>query len=534
MKKKNFVALVAVATLTAILFSGCGLLGGSSGGSSGGGSALGNVVGSLQKNPINGVDIFNGETSGDMIWGYYEAANYEYTGSNSDADAFREGMKYAQFPVGDGNMVELSALPLSIQSGSLAHFMGSFTYEGEYYEAYTEEGRAMFRKAYMAEVGDLTEEQYQKLEQLLQINMTEVTFTSRDGGSRYSRLAYKISGHKLGLFEVEVIDDFTINVAEKPVVEYDFLLDGGKLILAYQGVQREYLTNGYKPGEYQHFSCSGYALNAANKYKDLAGISVYGSNDGSATAYVYFDKDEQAIDPVFTLDTATGAFSITWNERWAKERGNTVKVAENGSITGKMVPLTGYGFTDMEGVFLFIDGQCYRYLMTEDEYQSKLYAGLSDEKMVDTRIGILEALEAALAQEGISAKIDYTAGTVDLEANFLFATNSAELSADGKDYLTKFVRAYTTAVMESDYSNYVSCVIIQGHTDTKGSYSYNEKLSEERAISVGAYCVEQNGDMLDLIEAEGCSYDYPVYNKDGSVNMDASRRVTFRFELLEY
>ena len=40
-------ALVAMTTLVAILFSGCGLLGGGSSGGSSGGSGLGNVVSNL-------------------------------------------------------------------------------------------------------------------------------------------------------------------------------------------------------------------------------------------------------------------------------------------------------------------------------------------------------------------------------------------------------------------------------------------------------------------------------------------------------
>jgi outer membrane protein OmpA-like peptidoglycan-associated protein len=127
--------------------------------------------------------------------------------------------------------------------------------------------------------------------------------------------------------------------------------------------------------------------------------------------------------------------------------------------------------------------------------------------------------------------IDPDTGKVTMESSFLFDIESSKLSAEGKAYLDGFLDVYSAIILSDAYSGYISKIIIEGHTDTDGSYSYNQTLSEQRANSVAEHCIARNPLLADVIETEGCSYDYPVYNKDGSVNMAKSRRVTFRFTL---
>ena len=67
--------------------------------------------------------------------------------------------------------------------------------------------------------------------------------------------------------------------------------------------------------------------------------------------------------------------------------------------------------------------------------------------------------------------------------------------------------------------------------NTDGTYDYNMTLSENRAGAVADYCIAKNGNLASIISTKGYSYDNPVYNEDGSVDMAASRRVTFRFVL---
>ena len=77
----------------------------------------------------------------------------------------------------------------------------------------------------------------------------------------------------------------------------------------------------------------------------------------------------------------------------------------------------------------------------------------------------------------------------------------------------------------------------EGHTDTSGSYDYNLELSQKRADAVLNFCLSDEAGLdaayvqalSQLLTAKGYSYDYPVYDENGEVDMDASRRVSFRF-----
>ncbi len=548
-KKSRFplIGIVAgVAALALVLMIGLG--GGEekpSGGNAGGntGSNVSQNGGNTSSSALKGYDIFNGQWSDEMIWGYYESLDYEYSGSKDDAKEFLTDMVYKTVATERGDF-EFAALPLSIQAGKYAHFMDTFLFEGEYYEPFTEKGKAMFRKAIIAENGDMTEEEFLNIEKMMELNVAEVIVTDKLGATYRLILAYKIENGKLALYDQTVDDNYNVTLTDKPLVVYDFLLDGGKLTLQCDNVQRQYVPNGYKVDDPSVY-IGGYALNAENKYNDLDGLSFFQyGRDKDPTAYVYLTNGDSPIDPVMKLNYDTGDFTLTWEQCWTTYNGKTIKEDDPRSISGKIVPCTNYGFTEYIGFFLFIDGQRYDYLMSPDEYDEIMYGSVVDDSIVvedlntsqlddiiTTKNSILEALKEAFDAAGIEASIDFVSGKVNLEANFLFATNSAELSEEGKAYLEKFVDVYSSVVLSDEYSGHISSIMVEGHTDTSGSYSLNKTLSEKRAGSVADHCIARNSALTNVIQTTGCAYDFPIYNEDGSVNMDKSRRVTFRFIL---
>lgn len=489
-----------------------------------------------QKPVLSGTDVFGGNHFDEMLWGYYEADCYEYNGSKEDSKVFRENMEYLKTKTAYSEL-EVSALPVSIHLGDYAHFMSGFSYEGKIYDTFTEQGRAMFRKAYMAKNGDLTEEDFQKIEKILRLKVADCTFVEPSGNARISKLAYKIQGSTLSLYELSIDDKYNITIGDKPWAEYEFLHDGGKLTLAYKTLQRSYMTNGYKETDKNLYIC-GYAQD--KKYADLEGFAFFQYQSEEETSiYVDLSNNESPVDAKMELNKATGEFTLSWTQRWVKTEKGLEKQDDAKTISGKIVPCTSYG-TRYTGFFLFVDGTCYRYLMSEQEYQERLYSNIADsdkltdkerDELTDTKVNILTELEAAFKDNGVNVNIDADSGKIAVEANFLFATGSYEISQEGQDYLKKFVDIYTSVVMKAEYAKYMAGIVIEGHTDTSGSYSLNQTLSQNRADAVAQCCIAQNPAIKDIIQATGCSYDYPVYNADGTVNMAQSRRVTFRFLL---
>ena len=168
----------------------------------------------------------------------------------------------------------------------------------------------------------------------------------------------------------------------------------------------------------------------------------------------------------------------------------------------------------------------------------------SQQLQLEQIIGVKKELIAALSDEfassDLSIAIDEQTGAITLDSSIMYDYNSSNLSEDGQGTLTEFLPKYFAVVLSDDYIDYISEIIIEGHTDTQGSYQYNLELSQARAESVAAYCLgdmqsmfseEQLNQIRSLVSVAGRSWSHPVYNADGTVNEDASRRVEIKFRL---
>ena len=115
------------------------------------------------------------------------------------------------------------------------------------------------------------------------------------------------------------------------------------------------------------------------------------------------------------------------------------------------------------------------------------------------------------------------------------------LKESGKQLLNAFIPVYIRTLMSEENEGYVGEIIIEGHTDTDGSYLHNLGLSQERALAVAQYCLAgempgltyQEKQMLQsILTADGRSFADPVYMADGvTVDKEASRRVVFKFRM---
>ncbi|MCK4441393.1 MAG: OmpA family protein [Sulfurovaceae bacterium] len=97
----------------------------------------------------------------------------------------------------------------------------------------------------------------------------------------------------------------------------------------------------------------------------------------------------------------------------------------------------------------------------------------------------------------------------------MFATNSAtptpSTRAEIKNMLPVF-RKYPNMIIQT-----------VGHTDKRGNYEYNLKLSEQRAISVGN--ILKYGGINNPIYSKGCSFSKPLVPNTNSKNWAINRRV---------
>jgi outer membrane protein OmpA-like peptidoglycan-associated protein len=107
---------------------------------------------------------------------------------------------------------------------------------------------------------------------------------------------------------------------------------------------------------------------------------------------------------------------------------------------------------------------------------------------------------------------------VEFRSNVLFGFDQSTLSANAKSNLDNLI-----VVLESYPETDIE---VQGHTDSKGSESYNQRLSERRASAVAEYLAltNVNTNRLTII---GFGESLPKYLNDTDEGRAKNRRVEF-------
>jgi len=147
-------------------------------------------------------------------------------------------------------------------------------------------------------------------------------------------------------------------------------------------------------------------------------------------------------------------------------------------------------------------------------------AALAHAKILDI-VGVSSGIQGVLKDLG--AKITEHEVRIELDADVLFDFDKFNLRPEAADSLRK------VGEVAKSYGN--SPVLIEGHTDSKGTHPYNMTLSENRAASVKNWLVQNAGVSASRITTRGFGETKPVApNKkpDGSddpVGRQKNRRV---------
>lgn len=152
------------------------------------------------------------------------------------------------------------------------------------------------------------------------------------------------------------------------------------------------------------------------------------------------------------------------------------------------------------------------------------------------------ALQAEFQNSDLSVKVDPQTGAITFDAGIFFSVGSAGISEEGDTFLKEFVPQYLSVLLGDDFRDNISEIIIEGHTDTNGTYMYNLDLSQTRAYYVAEFCLNERNGVLtadqivylrNILTANGRSYSDPIYDAYGRIDPEASRRVVFKFRLID-
>ncbi|MCI9387291.1 MAG: OmpA family protein [Lachnospiraceae bacterium] len=185
------------------------------------------------------------------------------------------------------------------------------------------------------------------------------------------------------------------------------------------------------------------------------------------------------------------------------------------------------------------------YLEIENARQELTTTKQELQDIVGIRTDIIGALQSAFSNS--TMKVDAQTGSITFSSDVLFRYNSALLTAESKETLENIIPRYLGVLLQEQFRDYIAEIIIEGHTDTDGSYQSNMELSYERANAVADFCLDKNNGLSEteitqlqkLLTVNGKSWSNPVYQKDSEgnstevVDMAASRRVEIKFRLKE-
>ncbi len=125
-------------------------------------------------------------------------------------------------------------------------------------------------------------------------------------------------------------------------------------------------------------------------------------------------------------------------------------------------------------------------------------------------------LRSQLAGTGVTVTRRGEDIILNMPGNVTFDFDSASLRSEFYDVLNSVV------IVLDEYEKTV--LVVDGHTDSTGSRSYNMELSRRRADSVGDYLIAQGVEPVRLA-TYGYGPEYPIASNDTEAGREANRRV---------
>jgi outer membrane protein OmpA-like peptidoglycan-associated protein len=180
--------------------------------------------------------------------------------------------------------------------------------------------------------------------------------------------------------------------------------------------------------------------------------------------------------------------------------------------------------------------------------QTEIVKNAKEDLAASERSGVLKAEQLAAEQQNSKAKADQLAveqqtridaekratdaqaelaklAAVKEEARGLVITLSGSvLFASSKSELLPAAQSRLNQVAEALMATKGRKLTVEGHTDSRGSASYNQVLSQQRADAVRSYIISR-GYPAEMIQAQGIGKDRPVADNNNAEGRANNRRV---------
>lgn len=152
------------------------------------------------------------------------------------------------------------------------------------------------------------------------------------------------------------------------------------------------------------------------------------------------------------------------------------------------------------------------------------------QKLSSSKDNVISQIRSKL---GSGVSID-SSGSMSLSSSIYFDKASSVLKESSKAELQKVLTKYFDILLNNpDIKENLDYIIIEGHTDSDGSYLSNLRLSQDRAYNVMEFINSfvQNDEVKKYLMASGRSYMDTIKDANGKENKDASRRIEIKFAI---
>lgn len=147
----------------------------------------------------------------------------------------------------------------------------------------------------------------------------------------------------------------------------------------------------------------------------------------------------------------------------------------------------------------------------------------------------IKAIQALKKKLGKNINIDPNSGAIRLSSSVLFDTGRYTLKPNAKKALKSTLKDYIATLLgDRKIRHYIENIVIEGYTDSDGTYLYNLALSQKRALAVLDFLYAQKGIDKKLLQryvsASGRSFSHLI-KKNGVEDKEASRRIEIKFSI---
>jgi outer membrane protein OmpA-like peptidoglycan-associated protein len=182
------------------------------------------------------------------------------------------------------------------------------------------------------------------------------------------------------------------------------------------------------------------------------------------------------------------------------------------------------------------------FLVSSIVFQNKIEGIIKYQQTIDqimgVRVDIVNALKVEFEDSELDIAIDSDTGAISFSSDINFPYGKSNITNHFKSGLNEFIPKYMNVLLRDEFDDYIAEIIVVGHTDMKGGYMYNLRLSQERAFSVVDYINSNEfpnqsfqSKLSEKLTVNGRSFKDAINDENGKYSADKSRRVEFKFRL---